>query len=66
MNDKKWSIEWYTEDKDSKGKNATIGEGTNVYGDGPERIIGVFERYEDAEIICKLHNAQIEDSEDRK
>lgn len=56
VSDNKWMIEWYTEDKTSKGKNAVIGEGTNRYGDGPERIIGTIERYEDAELICELHN----------
>ena len=66
MNGQKWMIEWFSLDKNEKKTKATIGEGANVYGDGPERIVGTFERYEDAEIICKLHNAQIEDSEDRK
>ena len=66
MKNDKWSIEWFSLDKNNKRTQATVGEGLNEYCDGPERIIGTFERYEDAEIICKLHNAQIEDSEDRK
>ena len=60
MSGKTWSIEWYTLDGDKKTK-ATIGEGTNSYGDGAERVVGTFERYEDAELICKLHNESIKE-----
>ena len=64
MNDKKWSIEWYSLGKNNKKTQATIGEGLNEYCDGLERIIGTFERYEDAELICNLHNDQIKAEEE--
>jgi hypothetical protein len=45
--------------KDGKKYNAEIWEGTNIYGDGPERYVGTIKSYEDAEQICALHNKNL-------
>ena len=58
MKDTTWFIEVKTYQRD-KLISCEVCEGTNSYGDGPERTIGIFKKLEDAEHICALHNAAI-------
>ena len=40
-----------------------VGEGENSHQDGPERIIGTFISVDDADHICNLHNATLDEKE---